>query len=183
MTPMERQEALEKEYSDASILAGIQKAQEAISQGRVTEISAGKRLIAAAFPDAVAAIQEVINAKTKGIGGKYRGLIRRTDIEVVTVATLRIILNACATRDACLIQDLYRNIGKIVEHEALLAVLTEHKKAYTERTLNYLDTRHTTDQYHRYRTMCAAAENVGLSWEHWSSNKLRLIIIKAHYVE
>ena len=31
MTPMERQEALEKEYSDASILAGIQKAQEAIS--------------------------------------------------------------------------------------------------------------------------------------------------------
>ena len=171
MTPMERQEALEKEYSDASILAGIQKAQEAISQGRVTEISAGKRLIAAAFPDAVAAIQEVINAKTKGIGGKYRGLIRRTDIEVVTVATLRIILNACATRDACLIQDLYRNIGKVVEHEALLAVLTEHKKAYTERTLNYLDTRHTTDQYHRYRTMCAAAENVGLSWEHWSAEE------------
>ena len=119
MTPMERQEALEKEYSDASILAGIQKAHEAISQGRVTEISAGKRLIAAAFPDAVAAIQEVINAKTKGIGGKYRGLIRRTDIEVVTVATLRIILNACATRDACLIQDLYRNIGKIVDGDII----------------------------------------------------------------
>ena len=171
MTPMERQEALEKEYSDASILAGIQKAQEAISQGRVTEISAGKRLIAAAFPDAVAALTSVANERTRGVGAKYRGLLRRVDLEVLTVASLRIILNACATRDSCLIQDIYRNIGKIVEHEALIAVLMEHKKAYTVRTLNYLDTRHTTDQYHRYRTMCAAAENVGLTWEHWSAEE------------
>ena len=175
MTPMEqrieRQIKLEEEYSHASIIAGIEEAKKAMEQDRFADINAGHRLLVAAYEPALDAIKELCESKARGQRGKYVALLRRVNPEIVVVAALRQILNACANNNNNLSQDIFRGLGRIVETEALIQAMMTYKQGYTERTITYLDSTKTKSVHHRYRTLTKGAENVGIEWERWSSDE------------
>lgn len=166
-----KQIELEEQYSHQSILAGIKAVQDAYTQGRADEIGVGMRILAAAFDDSKAELENILNTKTRGTGGKYRALLRRVDTEVLVVAGLREVLAGCASPDKAMMQDVLRNLGKVIETEVLIDKMMDMSEGYTDKTLQYLDARHTKSVSHRYRTFSAGATSIGLDWEPWTSEE------------
>ena len=83
------------------------------------------------------------------------------------MAALREIFNACANPVPVNAQSLMRKVGKIIEAEALLAVLDKVSPTYTNKTLEYLDRSGTKSVTHRYRTFLAGADSLHVDWEAW----------------
>ena len=67
----ERQLALEETYSTDSIIRSQKQVLDAFAQGRASDMGSGRILIAKAFEAALPPYIERINAKDRGLSGKY----------------------------------------------------------------------------------------------------------------
>ena len=110
----QKQIELEEKYSHASVLASIKQTQDAIDQGRLADIGVGKRIIAKAYQTVHDELTRVLGAKRAGQNVKYLALLRRVDIDVLTIAGLRAILGFCCQKAAPTLQDIFRGMGNII---------------------------------------------------------------------
>lgn len=163
----ERQLALEETYSTDSIIRSQKQVLDAFAQGRASDMGSGRILIAKAFEAALPPYIERINAKDRGLSGKYLKLLRDLDPEVVVMAALRVVINDCAAPTVSVMQAVMRQIGKSIESESMIAAIMKLSPAYGNKTIQYLDSAGTTSVSHRYRTLLAGANNIGLGWEAW----------------
>ncbi|MFA1036023.1 hypothetical protein, partial [Klebsiella pneumoniae] len=109
--------------------------------------------------------------KTRGIGGKYLKLLSIADPEVLVMAALRDIINACAVPEPVSMQKVLTSIGRMVESESMLVFMQELNPAYTDKTIQYLDNTGTKSVTHRYRTFLAGSKSIQLDWEQWSQEE------------
>ena len=167
----QRQLELEEEYSNASIAAGQKQVLDAFKQGRATDVGSGRILLAKSFELAVEAFKEFLKVPVRGVGGKYRKLLKIADPEILVMAALREVINSCAVPEPVPMQDVLRKVGKVIESESMLVYLTQLNNAYTERTVQYLDSSGTKAVSHRYRTFLAGAKALGLDWEQWTAEE------------
>lgn len=166
----QQQIEIEKQYSHESILASIKQTQDALDQGRIADTSIGRRIITKAFADTKAdlvARMEVTG--NRGVAGKYYGLIRRVDIDVAVIACIRAVLGFCTQEKSPILQDVLRNLGGVVETEALISAIEVRNKAYLDKTVEYLSNQRTTNLNHRSRTFSAAATALKMEWDNWSA--------------
>ena len=133
----QRQLSLEEEYSNASIAAGQKQVLDAFKQGRATDVGSGRILLAKSFELAVEAFKEFLKVPVRGVGGKYRKLLKIADPEILVMAALREVINSCAVPEPVPMQDVLRKVGKVIESESMLVYLTQLNNAYTERTVQY----------------------------------------------
>jgi len=164
----QRQIELENEYSTASIAAGQQAVLDAFTQGRATDIGAGRILLAKAYEAAIESFSEFVNKPSRGVLGKYKVMLRNAAPEVLVMAGLREVISACAVPEPVPMQDLLRRIGRVIESETMLVFLDKLNPVYTARTLEYLDSVGTKSITHRYRTLLAGTNNLGIQWDSWS---------------
>lgn len=159
-----RQLALEDEYSTASIAAGQQAIVDAYLSGRATDIGAGQYLLAKAYATAV----EDYDEHTMSVRSKYKSLLKTIDSSVIVMSALRIVLDACATSVPTTLQQVLTELGRVYESEAMLVALRKLSVEYTQRTIDYLDSRATKSVSHRYRTFLSASKALQLDWQAWT---------------
>ena len=164
----QKQIALEEEYSNASIAAGQQAVLDAFKQGRAADIGTGRILLAKAYEAAITAFTEFLKVPMRGVGGKYKVMLKHASPDVLVVAGLREVIASCANPIPVAMQDVLRNLGRIIESESMLVYLDKLSPAYTQRTLEYLDSSGTKSANHRYRTLLAGSNNLGLKWNRWT---------------
>lgn len=161
---------IEKQYSHESILASIKQTQDALDQGRIADTSIGRRIITKAFADTKADLLSRMEVTgNRGVAGKYYSLIRRVDIDVAVIACIRAVLGFCTQEKSPILQDVLRNLGGVIETEAMIAAIEVRNKAYLDKTVEYLQKQGTTNLRHRSRTFNAAAEALKIEWENWSA--------------
>lgn len=170
MTPYERQVEIELQYSHESIIASVKATQDALDKGRGADTPVGKQIVASAFNTAHAALVKSL-ADRRGNRPIYKELLARANPEIVTVAALRLLFSYCAMAKAKTLQDVFRNLGLMVETEALIATVDDVNSGYANKTLGYLDDANTTDIYHRNRTFAVAAESLHIGWLSWSAEE------------
>ena len=125
----ERQLALEETYSTDSIIRSQKQVLDAFAQGRASDMGSGRILIAKAFEAALPPYIERINAKDRGLSGKYLKLLRDLDPEVVVMAALRVVINDCAAPTVAFMQAVMRQIGKSIESESMIAAIMKLRAA------------------------------------------------------
>jgi len=166
----QKQIDIEKQYSHESILASIKQTQDAIDGGRIADTSIGKRIITRAYAATKTALEGRINScGGRGIAGKYFKLLQRVDIDVVVVAGIRAALGFCTQEKSPILQDVFRNLGQLVETEALIAAVDARNSVYLDKTLAYLKDSGTDNLRHRSRTFNAAATSLKIEWDGWSA--------------
>ncbi|QGH73773.1 DNA directed RNA polymerase [Vibrio phage vB_VhaP_VH-5] len=168
MSVLERQLALEEEYTTASLVAGQEQVLDAFRQGRATDVGSGRILLAKSYELGLQEFQKLLAKPSRGLNGKYRTLLQIAEPEVLVMATLRELLNRCAHPEPQPMQTVLRKVGQVVESESMLACMSKVSSVYTDRTVEYLDTAGTRSVSHRYRTFLAGATNLGMQWEQWS---------------
>lgn len=164
----QKQIELEEEYSTSSIAAGQQAVLDAFKQGRAADIGTGRILLAKAFEASLESFTEFLKVPMRGHLGKYKTMLKHAKPEVLVMAGLREVISACANPVPVAMQDVLRNIGKVVESESMLVYLDKLNPVYTDRTVEYLDSAGTKSVNHRYRTLLAGSSNLGLNWQRWS---------------
>ena len=159
-----RQLELEDEYSTASLAAGQQAVIDAYASGRATDIGSGQYLLAKAYTVAL----EDYTTGTTSVRSKYKTLLNPIENSVIIMASLREILNACASPTPVSFQQVLTKLGKVYESEAMLASLRKLSPEYTKRTVEYLDSKATKSVSHRYRTFLTASKALQLDWQAWT---------------
>ncbi|UYE92411.1 RNA polymerase [Acinetobacter phage BM12] len=167
----QRQIALEETYSHDSIIAGQKQVLDAYQQGRAADVGTGRILLAKAFEVGVEALNAAKKQKIRGVGGKYLKLLSIADPEVLVMAALRDIINACAVPEPVSMQKVLTGIGRMIESESMLVFMQELNPAYTDKTIQYLDNTGTKSVTHRYRTFLAGSKSIQLDWEQWSQEE------------
>lgn len=166
----QKQIELEDEYSTASIVAGQEAVLDAFKQGRATDIGTGRILLAKAYEVAKEAMEAYLNDKSvRGLLAKYKKLLRIAPTDVIVMAGLREVIGACANPEPVALQTILRTVGKTIEAESMIVFMQGLNPVYLNRTIEYLDSAGTHSVNHRYRTIKAGAENLGIEWEQWSS--------------
>lgn len=168
MERTEQQLELEQEYSHNSIALGIQAMQKAVEEGRVADTGAGQKLVSAAHSTVVEYLTNTIEARTRGVGGKYRALLRTVPVEVLAVIGLRVCLNKASSHTRNNIASVLLNIGSQVEAETVVQKLAQHNPVYLQRTIEHLEKGKTKNERHRIRTLEAACENLDVPHTGWS---------------
>jgi DNA-directed RNA polymerase len=166
---IQRQLQIEAEYSHESVINSIKMTQEALDKGRGADTSIGKRLVAKAFSTVLDALQKDTAKRVNS--NNARKLVLRADLEVVTVAALRLVFSYCVMSRAKTLQDVIRNLGVMVETECLIAAVDSVNSGYVAKTLDYLETTNTTDLIHRNRTFGVAAEALHINWVNWTADE------------
>ena len=167
----QRQIDLEEEYSTASLVAGQKQVLDAFEQGRAADIGQGRILLAKSFEVALNDVTEWLKVPTRGVGGKYKRLLKIAPLDVIVMAALREIINGCASPEPMPMQNVLRNVGRIIESESMLACMNKISEKYTKRTVEYLDAAGTKSTSHRYRTFLAGSKTMGLNWDIWSTDE------------
>lgn len=177
---------IEDDHHNTSIITSYKKQTEAMQGGRFSDAGAGKRVLLKAFDVAKAEVERTANERVTGRASKWRALLRRVDADTLTGAALKLMLNYAAQHlNAPMpMQHVLRQVGSVVETEALIACMLEVSPAYTNRTVDYLDDTHTRSLHHRKRTFRAGAENLGIEFEPWPREDLEAVgrlVTKAVY--
>lgn len=167
----QRQIELEEEYTTASLVAGQKQILDAFKQGRAADVGQGRILLAKAYEAAVGDFMDFLSKPMSGVGGKYKKLLKIAKPEVIVMAGIREVINGCASAEPMPMQNVLRNLGRIVESESMLECMAKVSDKYTDRTVEYLDSAGTRSVSHRYRTFLAGAKTMGLNWESWSTEE------------
>lgn len=177
----QRQLMLEEEYTTLSLVAGQKQVLDAFKQGRAADVGQGRILLAKSFEAAVGEFMELLSKPMKGVGGKYKRLLQIAKPDVIVMASLREVINGCASPEPMPMQNVLRNVGRIIESESMLECMTKVSDKYTKRTVEYLDAAGTKSVSHRYRTFLAGAKAMDLNWDAWSTEErvgvARLLLI------
>lgn len=171
MSLLNRQIEMELAATNEGMLRGIQQMQDAFRQGRADDTGIGKRLLIRAFEDSLPLVQEALQVKSAGLGGKYRAMMRRVKPEILTVLVLRQIIAACACPDTVFLQDILRDIGRAIETEAMIDRLIDINPFYVDKVDTQVHAEGSRAVHHiqrKYRTGC---KDIGLDLEPWTSDE------------
>lgn len=166
-----KQIELEDEYSTQSILDSQQQVLDAYAQGRAADIGRGRILVAKALESCLEPYNAMVNAK--GRGNRNRGLVLLKEVkpEVAIMIGLRLIISYCADGVEHSMQRVLTEVGRTIEVESLISIMDKTSSTYTQRTVEYLDNAGTKSVNHRYRTLIAGADSLGLDWNRWSTQE------------
>lgn len=180
----ERQSKIESEYTNQGILKALEKWEKDQAEGRLADTNVGRQLTLRMYKLLVDSIETVCSAGTRGVGGRYRTLIREVGTTTCAVIVLRTALGQIGRRRSPrggnastygepLAQDLISLAGRDVELEHMLSKLQLAAPGYMHRVLTSLDETRTKSHNHRKRTLSASANNVGVGADNtlWSSSE------------
>lgn len=166
-----RQIEIELAASNEGILRGIEQVQLAFEQGRAADTPVGKRLLMQAYEEGLPLVTEAVNAKSAGVGGKYRALLRRVSPEILTVLGLRQIISACADPDEVLLQDILRNIGRAAETESIISRIADVNEYYVQKVEAQVQTEASRSIGHIQRKYRTGAKDVGVDVDPWTDDE------------
>jgi DNA-directed RNA polymerase len=172
----ERQIKIEQEYSNQGILKAMEQWERDQAEGRLADTNVGRTLTLRMYKLLVQAIEDVCSAGTRGVGGRYRTLIKEVGTTTCSIIVLRAALGLIGRRRSNrggngmtygepLAQDLISLVSQAVELEHMLAKLQLAAPGYMHRVVTSLDESRTKSQNHRKRTFAASANNVQVGAE------------------
>ncbi|UOW66262.1 DNA-directed RNA polymerase [Aeromonas phage vB_AspA_Bolek] len=163
-----KQIEIEEKFSHAAVLAGIKAVQDAYAQGRGADVGVGRRLVAKAFTAAVPEVQAMLDSGTRGVGGKYRKLLRQVDTELLAVLGLREIVSGIASPVPVTLQDIMRDLGRAIETEALIKAVHTAAPKYGAQLDSQIEANHTKQNHHIQRTYKAGAAKLNIEADGWT---------------
>lgn len=184
MDLLNKQIELEKKATNEGVLRGIELTLQAFKQNRASDTSIGRRIVSRAYEETLPLVQEMLASKARGYGGKYRALMRRIKPEILTVITWRTVIQGCANPDPVLMQDVLRTLGKAVETEAIVDILTDLNPYYVDKVQTQITGEHSTSVHHIQRKFRTGAKDLGLEIEPWTPEErvgVANLLIKCAY--
>ncbi|BEQ12888.1 putative RNA polymerase [Pseudomonas phage Ep4] len=176
----ERQVALEVEHTNQGVLAAMNKWQADLAAGRLADTDIGRRLTLKVYKLVAEKLVAICTAGMRGVGGRYRTLIREVGYPECAVIGLRVALGLIgrgpsqrAGRGEPIAQDFLSTAGEMVATEHMLKKLQVAAPGYMHRVLESMDTARTKSLNHRKRTFLASANNVNVGSENvtWSPSE------------
>lgn len=175
MSLEDRQRKLEDEYTNQGIADAIKKWQDDLAAGRLAETNVGKRLTIRLYSVLQGELLNLCNAGTRGVGGRYRTLLKEIGLDVCAVIGLRTCLGLHGQVRMIngkprmpVVQDFISEAGPALELEHMHAKLKLAAPGYLARVDASLSEARTKNRNHRKRTFQATAENVGAGEVLWS---------------
>lgn len=174
MTLLERQIELEERYTSEGILRSLRKWEKDIQDGRLADTSIGRAITVRCFKMVKDELNTLVNAGTRGVGGKYRSLIKEIGTEVSSIVALRTALSCnpivASTRNhkrddkghMPVVQDYISYSATALELEFMVIKLVKAAPQYTAKVLSSLKDAHTQSLNHRTRTFRKSADNLGV---------------------
>lgn len=175
MTLEERQMELEAKYTSEGILRTIHQWEKDLKDGRIADTSIGRAVTLRCFNLMKTEVERLVNAGTRGVGGKYRALLKDIGVDIVTVAALRTslqvspVVNRVSTPSRAnskntysLAQDFAMWVSRTLELEYMVKKLKLAAPRYVDKVIKSLKESNTTSTSHRTRTFRKTADNVGV---------------------
>lgn len=189
MTLEDRQRTLEDEYTNQGIADAIKKWQDDLAAGRLAETNVGKRLTLRLYTMLETELNNTCNAGTRGVGGRYRRLLREIGLDICAVIGIRTALSMYGSMRGRMgeprvpvTQDFISEVGNDLELEHMHKKLSIVAPGYMHRVNKSLDEARTKSTNHRKRTFKAVAENVqagAVSWTLLEKNGAASLILQA----
>lgn len=176
MDLLERQISLEEEYSTQGVLMAISKHEADVAAGRLADTGPGRTFTIRAYKLVRDELEALCTAGTRGMGARYRKLVKEVGYDECAVVGLRVGLNLLSkVRNNSLrsglfepiIQDFLVNVGQAAEAEHALKKLQIAAPGYMNRVLVSMADAGTKNLNHRVRTLKASAKNVGVEEVAW----------------
>lgn len=173
----ERQRRIEEEYTNQGIVKAFEQWERDLADGRLADTSVGRTITLRTYKLVVVALEAICSAGTRGVGGRYRNLLRETGLDSCAVIVLRSALSMIGKRRSPhsggshgepLLQDLVSTVAKYAEMEHMLKKLQIAAPGYMHRVVESMDDARTSSANHRRRTLTASAKNVGVEDVAWS---------------
>jgi len=190
-----RQIKLENDYTTEGMVAAVNQWSKDLADGRLADTSIGRAITVRIFDLVKGVLEANINAGTRGMGGKYRKLIKNIGVDKATVVAIRVALQCFSTRVAntgaaargtmpCIVQDYITKAGTSMETEYMLSMLDIAAPGYMHKVLKSMDESNTTSLNHRRRTFRKSADNVGvgadlLTWDTATRDGVAKILLTA----
>lgn len=185
MDLLERQIKIESEYTNQGILLAVQKWEKDQAEGRLADTSVGRALTIRTYKLVQEQLEIICNAGTRGVGGKYRALLKEVGLDKCAIIGMRIALGLVGGTKSKhhagmqgrngepLAQDFLSDAGLNIEAEHMLIKLSAAAPGYMHRVMVSLDDARTKSLNHRRRTLAASANNVNVGSENvqWSSSE------------
>lgn len=172
MDLLERQAKIESEYTNQGILASVQKWEKDQAEGRLADTSVGRALTVRTYKLVQEQLEIICNSGARGVGGKYRSLLKDIGLDKCAIIGLRTALGLVGgvrTKQIAsmpgrqgepLAQDFLSDCGLSLEAEHMLTKLQIAAPGYMHRVLQSMDETRTKSLNHRRRTLTASADNV-----------------------
>lgn len=139
---------------DSDAEAAIERLNELRAAAREGDLNTPRaiKFIASAFSTVETLIKEDQAVATRGVGGKFKGWLRKVPADVAAVIALRTCIETCMvqynSRKPVTFQVLARAIGRLYESEVRIRELETVNPLYMARVQERLKTAHTTSQKH-----------------------------------
>ena len=196
MTLIERQIELEERYTSEGILRTLRQWESDIESGRIADTSIGRAVTVRCFKLVRDELETMLNAGTRGVGGKYRSTIKEIGVDTAAIVALRTALSCnpvvASTRNhkrdnhghMPVVQDFISYSASALELEYMVLKLVKAAPAYTDKVVRSMKDSNTTSMNHRSRTFRKTADNVGVGsdrvmWDNSTRVGVGKIILQA----
>lgn len=144
----EQQLKYEEESDHVAAAARLAELREAASAGDA-EVPRASRLIARMYGIVENSLREVLAIPTRGMGGKYKGWLRKIPLDVAAVIAIRECIHQCSTFGApCTAQNLATKIGGLYELEVRIREAEAVNPLYMQRIHEQVKDNCTKSQAH-----------------------------------
>lgn len=196
MTLIERQIELEERYTSEGILRTLHQWEADIANGRIADTSIGRAVTVRCFALVRGELEKLVNAGTRGVGGKYRSLIKEIGIDIAAIVALRTALSCnpiiASTRNhkrdnhghMPIVQDFISYAASALELEFMVKKLVLAAPRYTDKVVRSLKEANSKSISHRTRTFRKTADNVGVGadrvmWDNTTRIGVGKVLLKA----
>lgn len=161
----QRQIELEKEYSTQGIVDALAHWEKECAAGRMADTHIGRTLCVRMYRLVADELQMMCETGTRGVGGKYRSLIREVGYDKAAVIGIRTALNWFTVklrsgRTAPIVQDFISDAGRLMNMEHMHTSLSTIAPGYMARVDEYMRDNGTRSASHRKRTLVASANRI-----------------------
>lgn len=145
------------------------------------ELPRTQRFIARAYTTVQKSLEDTLAVQTRGVGGKFKGWLRKVPTDVAAVLAIREVISRLLTgrfsNEAVTIQNLATAIGRLYELEVRIADAEKVNPLYMKRVHEQVKDRNTTSQSHLrklYNTAYDAVMKEGIEGALLTSEYLQL---------
>lgn len=176
----QQQQELEEKYTHDGITDSMNKWAEDLREGRLADTDGGRRVVAQTYTLVAEALAEMCEAGTRGLGGRYRTLVRELNYDKAAVLAIRTALSlitagrtssAGQRAELPLVQEFISTAGLYCELEHMTTKAKLAAPGYMHMVLKSMHEARTSSQTHRRRTIKASAKNVGAGDIAWSEGE------------
>jgi len=161
---------LEQQYSNESIARTQRSLLDSFERGRAADTGPARRIVSSLFEEATKAIEDMLNERTAGLGGKYRSLIRIVKPDILAVVAIRTVIRATGLAlGEQTPQDVLQQLGKTLESEVYVQYVLMKNPVYLEMTVKDLVKRRVKDVTVINRSYSKALQECVPEYEPWST--------------